>query len=714
MAIVHMKKLRLMVVRRQKDELLRDLMLLGCVQISEPDALLADAESAAVLRQESGNVTEVRSELTRLTAALKLLDKYAPVKSKLLSSRPEVTEREFLDVGAYRKELDAVAQLEELEAAVRRYNGEEAKLRSNMEALRPWQTLDLPLDLGETVRTRISLGMLPAAVDLAETAKALADAAPESQLYEISSDKEQHYVLLICLKEELTEAITALRASGFTLANLNGAPGTAKQNIEDAQQQIADVTRRREQAETDIAAFAPHRDAFKLCIDRASVKLGRAEAEERLVGTESVVCMRGWLTAPEEAKLTAVLAKYDCAWDLADPTEDEYPEVPVKLQNNKFTEPLNMVTNMYSLPAYGTVDPNPLMAPFFILFYGIMMADMGYGLVMMIAALVALGKMKPKRGSKYFCELLFACGVSTFLLGIVTGGFFGNAVPTIVKMFGHDVKLGILTSPLLDPLTDTTTILIGAMVLGFIQLVTGMIVNMVMECRQGKVGDAIFNEGTWFVIFAGLALFVLKIGNIGGVPVVLCIGVLMLIYGSGRDAKGFGKVTAVFGAVYNGLTGWFGDILSYSRLMALMLAGSVIAQVFNTLAAMPSSGGVTVVSMIVFIIIFLLGHLLNFGLNLLGCFVHDLRLQCLEFFGKFYVDGGKPFSPLEVVARVKAQLRRATPTMVSQGMLMRRMVSTRSEPSSTMPKPPLMAFPTPTPPPLCRAIRLIPRAAFPA
>ena len=489
MAIVHMKKLRLMVVRGQKDALLRDLMLLGCVQVSEPDALLADAEAAAVLRQESGNVTETRSELTRLNAALKLLDKYAPVKSKLLSSRPEVTEREFLDVGAYRKELDAVAQLEELEADVRRYNGEEAKLRSSVEALRPWETLDLPLSMGSTATTRITLGMLPAAADLGEAQKALAEAAPESQMYEISADREQHYVLLICMKDELPEALAALRTFGFTLANLGGTPGTARQNIDTAQQQIADVIRKREQAEADIAAFAPHRDAFKLCIDRASVRLGRAEAEERLVGTESVVCMRGWLTAPEEEKLTAVLAKYDCAWDLADPTEDEYPEVPVKLKNNKFTEPLNMVTNMYSLPAYGTVDPNPLMAPFFILFYGIMMADMGYGLVMVLAALIALGKMKPKRGSKYFCELLLACGVSTFLLGIVTGGFFGNAVPTIVKMFGHDVQLGILTSPLLDPLKDTTTILIGAMVLGFIQLVTGMIVNMVMECRQGKVGD---------------------------------------------------------------------------------------------------------------------------------------------------------------------------------------------------------------------------------
>lgn len=651
MAIVHMKKLRLMVVRGQKDALLRDLMLLGCVQVSEPDALLADAEAAAVLRQESGNVTETRSELTRLNAALKLLDKYAPVKSKLLSSRPEVTEREFLDVDAYRKELDAVAQLEELESDVRRYNGEEAKLRSSVEALRPWETLDLPLSMGSTATTRITLGMLPAAADFGEAQETLEEAAPESQMYEISADREQHYVLLICMKDELTEALAALRTFGFTLANLGGTPGTAKQNIDSAQQQIADVIRKREQAEAGIAAFAPHRDAFKLCVDRASVRLGRAEAEERLVGTESVVCMRGWLTAPEEEKLTAVLAKYDCAWDLADPTEDEYPEVPVKLKNNKFTEPLNMVTNMYSLPAYGTVDPNPLMAPFFILFYGIMMADMGYGLVMVLAALIALGKMKPKRGSKYFCELLLACGVSTFLLGIVTGGFFGNAVPTIVRMFGHDVQLGILTSPLLDPLKDTTTILIGAMVLGFIQLVTGMIVNMVMECRQGKAGDAIFNEGTWLVLFAGLALYVLKIGNIAGVPVVLCIGGLMLIYGSGREAKGFGKVTAVFGALYNGLTGWFGDILSYSRLMALMLAGSVIAQVFNTLAAMPSSGGVTVVSMLVFILIFLVGHALNFGLNLLGCFVHDLRLQCLEFFGKFYVDGGKPFSPLEINTR---------------------------------------------------------------
>lgn len=632
MAIVHMKKLRLMVVRRQKDELLRDLMLLGCVQISEPDALLADAESAAVLRQESGNVTEVRSELTRLTAALKLLDKYAPVKSRLLNSRPEVTEVDFLDDGAYRQELDAVAQIEELEAAVRRYNGEEAKLRSNMEALRPWQTLDLPLDLGETVRTRISLGMLPAAVDLAEAAKALADAAPESQLYEISSDKEQHYVLLICLKEELTEAITALRASGFTLANLNGAPGTAKQNIEDAQQQIADVTRRREQAETDIAAFAPHRDAFKLCIDRASVKLGRAEAEERLVGTESVVCMRGWLTAPEEAKLTAVLAKYDCAWDLADPTEDEYPEVPVKLQNNKFTEPLNMVTNMYSLPAYGTVDPNPLMAPFFILFYGIMMADMGYGLLMMIASVIISKKYRPKGTSGELFSLLGLCGISTFIMGALTGGFFGDFLTQLVAIVSPGTVFAL--PKLFDPLDDLTMILIGSMALGMVQIVTGMAISLIEKCKRKKFLDAFFEEITWWTVFIGIALLALGKG-----AAVLYVGCALVLLGPIVQGKGWGRLTGVFGSLYNHVTGYFGDILSYTRLMALMLAGSVIAQVFNMLAAMPGN-------VIAFIIISMLGNAMNFGLNLLGCYVHDLRLQCLEFFNKFYVDGGKPFRPM--------------------------------------------------------------------
>ena len=311
-----------------------------------------------------------------------------------------------------------------------------------------------------------------------------------------------------------------------------------------------------------------------------------------------------------------------------------------------------MVTNMYSLPAYGTVDPNPIMAPFFILFYGLMMADMGYGLVMIAAALVAMKKIKPRGGTLAFCQLLLYAGISTFIMGALTGGFFGNAPEVVAGMFGSTWK-GL--PALFSPVRDSTLVLYGAMALGVIHLNAGMIVSFLEKKKAGNLLDGLFEEGPlWVILLGGVLLALDLLGLVKSAAlhtagiVILVIGGALLLFGAGRHAKGFGKVTAAFGIIYNTLTGWFGDVLSYSRIMALMLAGGVVAQVFNTIAAMPSAKGVTVGSGIVFLLIFLIGHALNFGLNLLGCFVHDLRLQCLEFFGKFYQDGGRAFKPLEV------------------------------------------------------------------
>jgi V/A-type H+-transporting ATPase subunit I len=135
-------------------------------------------------------------------------------------------------------------------------------------------------------------------------------------------------------------------------------------------------------------------------------------------------------------------------------------------------------------------------------------------------------------------------------------------------------------------------------------------------------------------VFLGIALLALNVTKL-----VLYVGLAMVLVGAGWSAKGFGKVTAVFSSLYSHVTGYFGDVLSYSRLMALMLSGSVIAQVFNTLGAIPGN-------IFIFLLISLLGNTLNFALNLLSCYVHDLRLQCLEYFGKFYKDGGRAFDPL--------------------------------------------------------------------
>ncbi|MBQ9346331.1 MAG: V-type ATP synthase subunit I, partial [Oscillibacter sp.] len=301
--------------------------------------------------------------------------------------------------------------------------------------------------------------------------------------------------------------------------------------------------------------------------------------------------------------------------------------------NNFLTRPLSMVTEMYSLPDYRCVDPNPLMAPFFILFYGIMMADMGYGLLMVLAGVLITRKYKPKGTAGHLFGLLTLCGISTFIMGALTGGFFGDLPTQVVKLTtGGDFALPALFTPL----NDTLMILIGSMCLGFVHIATGMVVSIVIKCRRGKFMDAFWEEITWFVVFAGAALAVLNV-----TPLLLYAGIVLVFAGPIVTGEGMGKLTGIFGSLYNHVTGYFGDILSYSRLMALMLAGSVIAQVFNTLGAIPGN-------IIIFFIISMAGNALNFALNLLGCYVHDLRLQCLEYFGKFYEDGGKPFTPLAI------------------------------------------------------------------
>ena len=295
-----------------------------------------------------------------------------------------------------------------------------------------------------------------------------------------------------------------------------------------------------------------------------------------------------------------------------------------------------MVTEMYSLPAYNGIDPNPLMAPFFILFYGIMMADMGYGLLMMLASVFVLKKARPKGGMHNFFALLGLCGISTFVMGALTGGFFGDFIPQLLKVINPESQFVWFWKPLFTPLDNTLQILVGSMVLGFVQINAGMLISFVKKLKEGQYMDALWEEATWWVVFVGAGLAIL-----GVTPLVLALGGILVVAGPVVTNKGFGKITGIFGSLYNHVTGYFGDILSYSRLMALMLAGSVIAQVFNTLGAIPGN-------VVIFVIISMAGNALNFALNLLGCYVHDLRLQCLEYFGKFYQDGGKPFRPLEI------------------------------------------------------------------
>ena len=625
-----MKHLRLLGMESEREALLKAMQDMECVEISSIDGS-EEALKSGFAKPDDKALMSAQEASRAYRTALASLDRFAPEKKGMFRKRQGVSRAAFFSAES---EENARTAAETINKDTRRL-GEIESERTKNEALRatlaPWLTVDAPLG-GADGALSVFFGTVGLNVT-DDALKALADSLDGLLTWQqASSDRSLRYLLVMCHGSVKERALSALRDLGFSTVSFRGMTGTAKENDKALAENLAALEKERQEIEQRTAGLGGKREALLEASDRAAIALRREEAKSRLVGTDKVFLLEGWLPADRCAEIEKTLKPFTCAIETREPTEDEYPQVPVQLKNNKLTRPLNMVTEMYSLPAYGTLDPNPLMAPFFILFYGIMMADMGYGLLMMIASVIISKKYRPRGSSGELFSLLGLCGISTFIMGALTGGFFGDFLTQLVAIVSPGTVFAL--PKLFDPLDDLTMILIGSMALGMVQIVTGMAISLIEKCKRKKFLDAFFEEITWWIVFIGIALLALGKG-----AAVLYVGCALVLLGPIVQGKGWGKLTGVFGSLYNHVTGYFGDILSYTRLMALMLAGSVIAQVFNMLAAMPGN-------VIAFIIISMLGNAMNFGLNLLGCYVHDLRLQCLEFFNKFYVDGGKPFRPM--------------------------------------------------------------------
>ena len=637
MSIVKMKRLRLFGMRSDREEILKVLQHVGCVEIDEP-GMPDDPAWESLSRPDDRALNEARDASAATLTALEILKKYAPVKSPLLKSRPVVSEREFFDDGAYAAALETARTLVDAEQRITALHAEQGRLRTQRLALAPWLSLDVPLDTASTQDVVIRLGTVPAKIAEAELLTAVQGATELCQLTVVSSDQNAHYLFFVCHKAAEEAADEVLREYGFSAANLRGWTGTARENDARLDAELAEAEKKLESIKAGIAAYKAQRGVLERCADRAAQEVRREEAKSRLLDTETSFYLEGWAPAEEVAGLEKRLEPYVCVCETEEPAQEDYPRVPVKLKNNWLTSPMSMVTDMYSLPAYGSLDPNPLMAPFFILFYGIMMADMGYGLLMILVSLLVMKKTRPKGPTvRHMFPLLGLCGVSTFIFGAMTGGFFGDFLPQLAQIIDPNTTFTALPA-LFSPLDDALMVLVGSLALGVVQIFTGMAINMYKQIKRGEVMAALCNEGAWYLVFilvgGGIAL--------GMVPQGLIAALVVLVLTQGYGKKGIvGKIMGIFGSLYNGITGYFSDIMSYSRLMALMLAGAVVAQVFNKLGAITGN----VVS---FVLIAMIGNALNFALNLLGCFVHDMRLQCLEYFGRFYEDGGKSFQPLNI------------------------------------------------------------------
>lgn len=641
MAIVKMKRLRLMGMRSDRESLLHLLQKLGCVEVDEPAIDLSDPKWAAVAKPDGRDLSSAKERSSQLNHALNILKKYAPAKEGLFRIRPQLTEKELFDPDFYRQGLETAQAIVEGERTLASLTAEQGKLLTQRATLAPWLPLDVPLELSGDESVSVIFGTIPAKADYAAMEAAVAQTSELTSLTYASADRDLQYFLLICHKDVEEACCEAMREFGFSRANVRGWTGTAADNDWTLINQLAVVADKMDQAKEHIASFAPQRDALRRCVDRAVQDIAREEVKGHLVDTADTFFLEGWMPAKKEEELGAVLSSYAAAYELTDPEKGDV--VPTLLDNPKWMRCINMVTEMYSLPAYNGIDPNPLIFFTYIFFFGFMFADVAYGLIIFAISLLVSKKFRPKGSMGYMFQLGQYLGLSTAFVGIFVGGFFGNALDVIYDVFLPDVAMpawmaafsnGLIVNPVKDPMT----VMVIAMVIGCFQLLFGQLVHIYMGFRDGEGVEALLDVVPWWVVFGGIGL-VVATGNVW----LLVAGAVCLLLTQGRNKKGLlGKLFGGIVSWYD-ITSWLSDVLSYARLMALMLATSVIAQVFNTLGSL---GGRTVAGVILFVVVFVVGHGFNIGVNLIGTYVHAARLHYLEFFGKFYKEGGVPFRPL--------------------------------------------------------------------
>lgn len=629
MSIVKMKRLKLLGLLDERDELLNKLLALGCVEVTNSDGKLEDPEYAQLLHIESTELSKFRTINNRLSGALDKLKKYAPAKEGMFIKRHDISPEEFFSSKLWNDSLDVAAKINSLEDEINRLYSDRSKLQSAKEALVPWLGLDVPLDMTGTAETSVIFGTIPATQSYSDMEQRLAAEAELSQIFLSTADKELQYFMVVCHKAETERVMEILRAFGYSSPAFKNAKGTAAEGIARVEEQFKKIDSDAAERIEAIKALAPERGNLRICYDRSVQEITRENAKERLLSTDLIYSLEGWVAATGLKQFEELIAQYTCAYELEDPAEDE--EAPILLKNSKIVSTMHMVVEMYSLPSYHGIDPCPLIFPFFVFYYGLMFADIGYGLIMFGACLWLQLTYKPKGAFGQIAGLGIVLGLASAICGVFTGSLFGDAVTVIADSFlGKDAVLWSILNPLNEPMT----VLIFAIILGVVHMLFGQLIHIYLGFRDHHALDNILDVVPWWLLFAGIAVLALQ-----GSSILLWVSLVIFIFTQGRSKKGIiGKIFGGIVKLYD-ITSWLGDILSYSRIMALMLATTVIASVVNILGTLPGS-------IIVFIPIFLFGHIFNLGINVIGTYVHAARLQYLEFFGKFYVDGGTQFTPL--------------------------------------------------------------------
>ena len=657
MSVLPMKHIVVCAKRHDRKAILEYLQRLGTVEIISHDVDETDEVFSRIDVSQSAQL--FTKNAAQADKALEILAAAAPEKGSILSAFAGRTPISLSDYETNAKKRDVmmkyVSEILRLDKELTEAKADVPRITTQIEAMTPWSSLDYPLSFTGTKKTAAFIGSFPESISESGIAGALAKYAPDVTALDINiinSEDTFTSVLISCLKSDKNAVDDALRRMNFQRPPVSDM--VPREQVEAYEKERAAAIERIDKTRDQIAAYADKRDDIRFISDYFRMRASKYEVLGTLEQSKRIFIVEGYVAERDAASLESDLTgRYDVAVELFDPDPSE--DVPVQLKNGPFASPMEGVIESYSMPGAGELDPTTPVACFYYILFGMMLSDFAYGALMSIATFVLIKKVKNmERSMRKTLTMFFYCGLGTMLSGLLFGSYFGDAPTVIAKtFFGQDFVI----PKLIDPLNEPMKMLVVCFAIGIIHLFAGLFINLYTALKQKRYVDAVSDSVLWMLLVAGLILFGLTTDMVTGMfsleklspaagtvgKVMAVIGAIGIILMDGRESKSWVKRTlkGLYGLY--GVTSYLSDLLSYSRLLALGLATSVISSVFNQMGSMVA--GTPVIGVIFFILIFIVGHVLNLAINALGAYVHANRLQYVEFFSKFYSGGGRKFNP---------------------------------------------------------------------
>ncbi len=640
MAVGRMLKVQLIVHSAVKDEVMAFLREAGVVEVTD---VSLEGFRGQVDEEETGRFARLAD---KADAAIRFLDPYVkkPSFAERLRSGPVRVTAADVEKAMAAVDVESVAlRCAEFESSMRNSRDELAWSMDLARELEPWSSISAPLESLSTARYVLQFWTFPEKIFDAALAQAY-EAHPFVQHDEIARAGGKVYAGVIVPRAEAESVAELLKQAGAVRNAFEGLAGTPADIIERQKSGWAELEAKIARIEEDARGLSRVRPELLVLSDHFRERHGLLEIERHFHRTERTFVLEGWMRAIDKRRIEKELAKRWSECDLVTRPPREGEDPPTELENRRAVQPFEFIMTLYGRPLYGEIDPTPLLAPFFILFFAMCMSDAGYGLVLGALCAFFLFKFKIQGGMRQLLMVLFVGSILTLFVGVATGGYFGIDAKVL--------PASLTKLMLINPLEEPMKMLNIAFLIGFVHILFGIGVRMVVNFRAGLWTDAVFDDFGWIV-------FLLSLGPLGYAFVLGGAVPAPILFWCGRVALGLAAVLFVAGArkeknklvggfksllKFYSITGYFSDVLSYARLLALGLAAAAIGIAINQIAGMVK-GLPFYTGYLAAVVVLVLGHSFNLAVNVLGAFVHSARLQYLEFFNKFFTGGGREFRP---------------------------------------------------------------------